>query len=97
MVLMQVFYGDKLQMHYGTKPGHFETSNHSLSHKRGSEQSERVSERANGRTSGPVLTSVYFSIFDHGARVVCGLEERKERWFSTMLEVLTVPNSVELY
>ena len=31
--------------HYGTKPGHFETSNHSLSHELGSEQSERASER----------------------------------------------------
>ena len=31
--------------HYGTKSGHFETSNHSLSHERGSEQSEQASER----------------------------------------------------
>ena len=31
-------------MYYGTKPGHFETSNDSLSHERGSEQSERTSE-----------------------------------------------------
>ena len=32
--------------------------------------SERVSgasERANGRANGPVLTSVFLSIFDHGA------------------------------
>ena len=32
-------------VHSGTKPGHFETSNHSLFHKRGSERSERASER----------------------------------------------------
>ena len=30
--------------HYGTKPGHFETLNHSLSHERGGERSERASE-----------------------------------------------------
>ena len=33
---------------YGTKTGHFETSNHSLSLKRGSERSERMSERVSG-------------------------------------------------
>ena len=30
--------------HCGAKPGHFETSNHSLSHKRGIERSERAYE-----------------------------------------------------
>ena len=32
-------------LHYGTKPGHFETSKNSLFHERGSERSERASER----------------------------------------------------
>ena len=32
-------------MHCGTKPSHFETPNHLLSHKRGSERSERASEQ----------------------------------------------------
>ena len=51
-------------VHYGTKPGHFETLENSLSHERGSEQSERaserVSERANKQTderAAPVRTS----------------------------------------
>ena len=35
-------------MHYGTKPGHFETLNHTLSHERGSERSEPASERVSG-------------------------------------------------
>ena len=38
-----------------------------------SETSERVSgasERANGRASGPVFTSVFFSIFDHSALLI---------------------------
>ena len=30
-----------------------------------SERCERTSKRANGRASGPVLKSVFFSIFDH--------------------------------
>ena len=34
--------------HYGTKPGHFETSNLTLSHEGGSERSERASERVSG-------------------------------------------------
>ena len=36
-------------LHSGTKPRRFETSNHSLSHERGSERSERTSERSGGR------------------------------------------------
>ena len=31
--------------HYGTEPGHFETSNLTLSHERGSERSEPASEQ----------------------------------------------------
>ena len=31
-------------VHYGTKPGHFETSKKSLSHERGSERSEQASK-----------------------------------------------------
>ena len=33
------------RMHYGTKPGHFESLKIALSHERGSERSERASER----------------------------------------------------
>ena len=36
---------DGRTVHYGTKPGYYETSNHSLSHERGSERSDRASER----------------------------------------------------
>ena len=69
-------------MLYGTKPGHFKTYNHPLSHERGSERCERsggrerseqsaaservsgASERANGRASGPVLTSLFLFVPD---------------------------------
>ena len=63
-------------LHYGTKPGHFETSNHTLFYKRGSERSERAikrvsaaegaskassPERANERTDEQVAQ--YFSLY----------------------------------
>ena len=65
--------------HYGTKPGHFETSlihfptseGVSSGGRKRSEQSgasERLSgasERANGRASGPVLQSVFLVVLSH--------------------------------
>ena len=50
--------------HYGTKPGHFETS---IIHFPTTEGVSEVSERANGRASGPVLTSLFLSVPDHRA------------------------------
>ena len=47
--------------HYGTKPVHFETSKIHFP------TSEGVSERANGRASGPVLTSLFLFVPDHSA------------------------------
>ena len=47
--------------HYGTKLGHFETSKIHFP------TSEGVSERANGRASGPVLTSLFLFVPDHSA------------------------------
>ena len=46
--------------------------------------SERVSgasKRANGRASGPVLTSVFFSIFDHSVLVVISVTRRPRSVF----------------
>ena len=54
-----------LLMHCGTKPGHFETSKIHFPTSEGVSEVSGASERANGRASGPVLTSVLFSIFDH--------------------------------
>ena len=74
-------------MHYGTKPGHFETSKmnfpmsegvseqtseRSRGHKRSEqsrarEQVSGVSDRTNGRASGPALTSLFFFVSDHSA------------------------------
>ena len=64
------------RFHTGAKPGHFETSNNSLSHEQtdecsgvcerseycgASEWVSSVSERANGRASGPVFTSLFLA------------------------------------
>ena len=58
--------------HYGTKPGRYETSNHSLSHEIGSEQvsgagerAKGAGERAKGRASSPVPTSGSLADVDH--------------------------------
>ena len=61
--------------HYGTKPGSFEISNHSLSIERSGarkqskqcEANERVSiasKRANSRASGPSLTSQFMAVLN---------------------------------
>ena len=66
-------------LHYGTKPGHFETSKiHFPSSEGVSEVSERASERANGRASGPVLTSLFLFVPDHSALII-KYENGKER------------------
>ena len=73
-------------LHYGTKPGHFETSkihfptSEQASERSGgrerseqSEASERVSgasKRANGRASGPVLQSVFLAVLDHSVLIL---------------------------
>ena len=46
-----------------------------------SERCEWTSERANGRANGPVLTSVFFSIFDHSVLVVISLTCRPRSVF----------------
>ena len=51
-------------MHYGTKLGHFETLK---IHFPTSEAVSEMSERANGRASGPVLTSRFLFVPDHSA------------------------------
>ena len=49
MAALAAVYGRRRRwmqsLHYGTKPGHFETSKHLLSHEQGSERSERASKR----------------------------------------------------
>ena len=54
--------------HYGTKPGHFETSKiHFPMSEEASERVSGASEQANGRASGPVLTSRFLFVPDHSA------------------------------
>ena len=59
--------------HYGTKPGHFETSKIHFPTSEGvSKVSERANEwavRANGRASGPMLTSGFLVDLAHSAIV----------------------------
>ena len=43
--------------HYGTKLGHFETSNLALSHERGSKRSERASERVSAAEGASEVSS----------------------------------------
>ena len=43
--------------HYGTEPGHFETSNLTLSHERGSERSERASEQVSAGEGASEVSS----------------------------------------
>ena len=55
------------------RSGGRERSEQSGASERVSGASERVSgasKQANGQASGPVLTSVFFSIFDHSARSI---------------------------
>ena len=54
-------------MHYGTKPGHFETSNVHFPMSEGVSEVSGASERANGQASGPVLLSVLLAVFAHCA------------------------------
>ena len=64
-------------MHYGIKPGHFQKSNHTLSHDLRSElvnepaseqtsAAERASERING-ASALVFTSHFLAVLNHCA------------------------------
>ena len=56
-------------MHYGTKPSHFETSKIHFPTSEGVSEVSGASERANGRASGPVLTSRFLFVPDHSASV----------------------------
>ena len=54
-------------VHYGTKPGHFEESKIHFPTSEGVSEVSGASERANGRASGPVLTSLFLFVPDHSA------------------------------
>ena len=57
-------------MHYGTKPGQFETSKIHFPTSEGVSEVSGVSERANGRASDPVLQSVFLAVLDHSVMVL---------------------------
>ena len=58
---------DKLT-HYGTKPGHFETSIIHFPTSEGVSEVSGTSKRANGRARGPVLTFLFLFVPDHSAK-----------------------------
>ena len=69
-------------MHFGTKPGHFESSIIHFPTSEGvSKVTERVSgasERANGRASDQVLTSLFLFVSDHSDMVSEMVTKRDE-------------------
>ena len=68
-----ILAGSFVAVHYGTKLGHLETLK---IHFPMSEGVSEVSERASGRESGPVLTSLFLFVPDHRAKMVGSNEQR---------------------
>ena len=54
-------------LHYGTKSGHFETSKIRFPTSEGVSEVSGASERANGRATDQVLTSLFLFVPDHSA------------------------------
>ena len=63
-------------LYCGTKPGFFETLNHSLSPELGSERLSVARKRAKGRASSPVITSRFKTVLNHSGRRDGKAEER---------------------
>ena len=60
-----VFTAISAVVHYGTKPGHFETSKIYFPTSEGVSEVSGASERGNGQASGPVLMSQFLFVPDH--------------------------------
>ena len=67
--------GNGVTSHYGTKPGHFETSKIHFPTSEGVSEVSGASERASGRASDPVLTSRFLVDPDHSAAAAADATE----------------------